>query len=147
MSNSERESLAKEHGMTVEFVDWFFDTKKESCGNVWFMMMAVMWEGWKEQEARCTALAAENVGLKDAAEFSTADDMWVEQADGMLDYRYVEWYVDVLKAAMETPATDAFLAEVRASAIEHAASERWGSGYVFDELNEFAAQLRKGVQS
>jgi hypothetical protein len=46
-----------------------------------------------------------------------------------------------------TPATDAFLAEVRASAIEHAASERWGSGYVFDELNEFAAQIRKGVQS
>ncbi|HGG8722213.1 TPA: hypothetical protein ACJJXC_004554 [Enterobacter cloacae] len=47
----------------------------------------------------------------------------------------------------ETPNLDAFLAEVRASAIEHAASERWGSGYVFDELNDFAAQLRKGVQS
>lgn len=45
----------------------------------------------------------------------------------------------------ETPATDAYLAEVRASAIEHAASERWGSGYVFDELNEFAAQLRQGA--
>lgn len=60
------------------------------------------------------ALVAENVALKNAAEFSTAPDMWIEQADGMLDYRYVEWYVDVLKAAMETPATDAFLAEVRA---------------------------------
>lgn len=53
--------------------------------------------------------------------------------------------LEIIKA--ETPTTDAFLAEVRASAIEHAASERWGSGYVFNELNEFAAQLRKGVQS
>ncbi|WCF42176.1 hypothetical protein [Enterobacter roggenkampii] len=50
-------------------------------------------------------------------------------------------------AVMQIPATSSFLAEVRASAIEYAASERWGSGYVFDELNEFAAQLRKGVQS
>ena len=41
--------------------------------------------------------------------------------------------------------TDAHLAEVRASAIEYAASERWGSGYVFDELNDFAAQLRQGA--
>lgn len=55
-----------------------------------------------------------------------------------------EW---AMRGQPETPATDAFLAEVRASAIEHAAAERWGSGYVFDELNEFADQLRKGVQS
>ncbi|HHT0405454.1 TPA: hypothetical protein ACTW6H_003668, partial [Raoultella ornithinolytica] len=47
-------------------------------------------------------LAAENVALKQAAEFATASDMWIEQADGMLDYRYHEWYVDVLKTAMET---------------------------------------------
>ncbi|HCL6889361.1 TPA: hypothetical protein N2R70_000943 [Citrobacter freundii] len=67
-------------------------------------------------EANCAALAAENAALKKAAEFSTAEDMWIEQADGMLDYRYVDWYVDVLKAAMETPSTDDFLAEVRASA-------------------------------
>lgn len=71
-------------------------------------------------ESKCRELAgvvAENAALKKAAEFATAPDMWIEQADGMLDYRYCEWYVDVLKAAMETPATDAFLAEVRASAI------------------------------
>ncbi|MCS2172777.1 hypothetical protein MUU46_21055 [Scandinavium sp. TWS1a] len=64
-----------------------------------------------------SALAAENAGLRSAAEFATAPDMWIEQADGMLDYRYCEWYVDVLNAAMTTPATDAFLAEVRASVI------------------------------
>lgn len=65
-------------------------------------------------ESKCREMAAENAALKKAAEFATADDMWIEQADGMLDYRYVDWYVDVMKSAMETPATDAFLAEVRA---------------------------------
>ncbi|MBJ9534146.1 hypothetical protein [Citrobacter freundii] len=74
-------------------------------------------------ESKCRELAAENAGLKSAAEFSTTPDMWIEQADGMLDYRYCEWYVDVLKAAMETPATDAFLAEVRAQAIRAALDE------------------------
>ena len=69
-------------------------------------------------ESKCRELAAEGGVLKKAAEFATAPDMWIEQADGMLDYRYFEWYVDVLKAAMETPATDAFLAEVRAQGVE-----------------------------
>ncbi len=128
----------------------------------------VKYEDYAALEARCTALAAENAGLKDAAEFSTADDMWVEQADGMLDYRYVEWYVDVLKAAMETPATDAFLAEVRNEAGARAVelfAQTLGSPYaVRDEkcyedgftraieivrgaqAPRFAAQIRKGVQ-
>ncbi|HHS8841307.1 TPA: hypothetical protein ACTVB1_001487 [Klebsiella pneumoniae] len=59
-------------------------------------------------------LAAENVAMKAAAEFATAPDMWVEQADGMLDYRYCDWYVDILKAAMETPATDSIVAGIKA---------------------------------
>ena len=81
-------------------------------------------------EAKCAALAAENAGLKAAAEFATAPDMWVEQADGMLDYRYCEWYVDVLNSAMETPATDACLAEVRAQGVEMAAC-------AIDDVNQF----------
>ncbi|MGQ8895815.1 hypothetical protein, partial [Klebsiella variicola] len=63
-------------------------------------------------------LAAENVALNQAAEFATAPDMWIEQADGMLDYRYCDWYVDVLKAAMETPATDRIVAEAEARGVE-----------------------------
>ncbi|HHS9552213.1 TPA: hypothetical protein ACTXCE_003316 [Raoultella planticola] len=63
-----------------------------------------------------TQLAAENVALKQAAEFATASDMWIEQADGMLDYRYHEWYVDVLKTAMETPATDRIVAGIKVDA-------------------------------
>ncbi|MBJ9243876.1 hypothetical protein GHU15_08725 [Citrobacter koseri] len=42
-----RYEIAEQNGMSREFVDWFFDNKKNGCGNVWFMMMAAMWEGWK----------------------------------------------------------------------------------------------------
>ena len=42
-----REIFAQQNGMTMDFVDWFFDNKKDGCGNVWFMMAAAMWEGWK----------------------------------------------------------------------------------------------------
>ncbi|ENY6785104.1 hypothetical protein ACF1CY_002568 [Providencia rettgeri] len=44
---TEREQFAKDNAMSMDFVDWFFDHKKDSCGNVWFMMAAAMWEGWK----------------------------------------------------------------------------------------------------
>ncbi|HGN9430343.1 hypothetical protein KDV42_17130 [Citrobacter freundii] len=101
-------------------------------------------------ESKCRELAgvvAENAALKKAAEFATAPDMWIEQTDGMLDYRYCEWYVDVLKAAMETPATDAYLAEARAQGVEMAAC-------ALDDVNQFnyanmlddlAQKLRKGA--
>lgn len=125
---------------------------------------------YAELEAKCAALAAENAVLKSAAEFATVPDMWIEQAEGMLDYRYVDWYVDVLKAAMETPATDAYLAEVRAQIrnelideLESRFTELSLSETLSPELksgaagaaglvstfrrepdNEFAAQLRQG---
>ncbi len=116
-------------------------------------------------EMQLAQMAAENAGLKAAAEFATAPDMWIEQADGMLDYRYCEWYVDVLKAAMETPATDAFLAEVRARELESLAGvaetmmvkfanqgaseipEAKGWEMIYRQASQRAAQLRKGVQS
>lgn len=53
-----RYEIAEQNGMSREFVDWYFDKKKAGCGNVWFMMMAAMWEGWQG----CAAIqqAAEN---------------------------------------------------------------------------------------
>ncbi|EBZ2910742.1 hypothetical protein D9P45_05105 [Salmonella enterica subsp. enterica serovar Mesbit] len=104
-------------------------------------------------ESKCRELAGvvtENAALKKAAEFATADDMWIEQADGMLDYRYVDWYVDVLKAAMETPATDAFLDEVRAQGVEIFGDYLNGLGWDekdIKQVREIAAQLRKGAKS
>lgn len=91
-------------------------------------------------------LAAENVALKQAAEFATASDMWIEQADGMLDYRYHEWYVDVLKTAMETPATDRIVAGIRADGVEMAIDHIAQTICPNHEtvLKELAQQLRKG---
>ncbi|RAY86361.1 hypothetical protein DP196_23985 [Enterobacter hormaechei subsp. steigerwaltii] len=81
----------------------------------------VSYDDYAALEARCAALAAEVYDLKHPGTY--------------------------LPSKCETPALYAFLAEVRASAIDHAAAERWGSGYVFNELNELTAQIRKGVQS
>lgn len=60
------------------------------------------------------SLTVENAGLKSAIEFATAPDMWVEDADGMYDYKYCEWYGDVLKEAMTTKSTDSALANIKA---------------------------------
>lgn len=55
---NEIEQIAEQNGMAVEFVAWFFNEKKASCGNVWFMMMAAMWEGWKGRSGELTAALA-----------------------------------------------------------------------------------------
>ncbi|HFP8699177.1 TPA: hypothetical protein ACHOYU_000777 [Raoultella planticola] len=96
-------------------------------------------------------LAAEDVAMKQAAEFATASDMWIEQADGMLDYRYHEWYVDVLKTAMETPATDRIVAGIKADGVEMAIKEFFSannieSSSVKSELQALAKQLREGAK-
>jgi len=46
-----RYEIAEQNGMSREFADWFFDNKKAGCGNIWFMMMAAMWEGWQGRAA------------------------------------------------------------------------------------------------
>lgn len=165
MSNIEK--LAKENGMTVEFVNWFFETKKDGCGNVWFMMMAAMWEGWKSQEARCRALAAENAHMQQV--IGEVQILYYE-SDGIVGYHLngeVAKWDDVMPDLWaETPATDAFLAEVRAhdlnAFIQHHSTELdahiKNGGEQFDEKSVrirdtivsarlFREQLRKGVQS
>lgn len=66
-------------------------------------------------EARCAALAAENAALKSAKEIIHHLNANREEANfcGIDDC-----HIDDAVEAMLTPATDAFLAEVRASAIE-----------------------------
>jgi len=102
--------------------------------------------------AQRDALAAENASLKQAADFATTDDMWIEQHDGMLDYRYKDWYVDVLKNAMQTPATDAYLNSVRADTLTRIINTGQFSNWVNQGLQEWVnrfnansdAQLRSG---
>ena len=61
---NEIEQIAQQNDMSIEFVTWFFNEKKVECGNVWFMMMAAMWEGWKGRSIEMDKLAAENVEMK-----------------------------------------------------------------------------------
>ncbi|EFD0645617.1 hypothetical protein FFW75_15560 [Escherichia coli] len=111
-----------------------------------------------ELEARCAALAAENAGLKSAIE-KHADSYIMcgycrTERDGKND--------DVCEVLDSTPATDAFLAEVRAQGVEMFAAHKRerqqalrrrsmrmseeAAGMAADAEN-FADELRKGVQS
>lgn len=109
-----------------------------------------------ELEAKCAALAAENAGLKSAIE-KHADSYIMcgycrTERDGKND--------DVCEVLDSTPATDAFLAEVRAqeskrvyeSILDNPAVTDMESLVDWLEQNAndsvaFAAQLRKGVPS
>ncbi|EHN8810907.1 hypothetical protein ACS6JC_07935 [Enterobacter hormaechei subsp. xiangfangensis] len=111
---------------------------------------------YEELEARCAALAAENAGLKNALEwlYETVSSEGVSVPD--------ENYSSVTNAAQvlsETPATDAFLAEVRAGAVDEVClkisnaiincyqDEQIGLDAAATICGDFTAQLRKGVQS
>ncbi|WP_410392147.1 hypothetical protein [Enterobacter sp. CPE_E863] len=104
-----------------------------------------------EADAMCAALAAESAGLKAAAEFATAPDMWEELGGNVMRYQYQEWYADRLKSAMETPATGAFLAEVRAQAHKegaHFVANRmlaaWEAGFI-DDTAKNAADIARMI--
>lgn len=106
----------------------------------------VDYEDYAALEARYAALAAECAGLKAAAEFATASDMWEELGGNVMCYQYQEWYADKLKSAMKTPATDAYLSEMRAQGVEMFADDLLCPD-LDSTIREFAKQLRKGVQS
>lgn len=78
-------------------------------------------------EAKCAALAAENAGLKEwspnphsASMFEAIEKAEALMDDGMPELAMIEAF-EILKMK-RTPATDAFLAEVRASALEYYAN-------------------------
>ncbi|HGW4116235.1 TPA: DUF551 domain-containing protein [Serratia marcescens] len=48
---TERQQFAEQNEMSMDFVNWFFDKKKDGCGNAWLIMAAAMWEGWKGRSA------------------------------------------------------------------------------------------------
>lgn len=82
-----------------------------------------------------SAMAAENAGLNKFIK----DDCWIWDDKS-------EEYFDAAECIPETPATDAFLAEVRAQGVEmfgqhHNFSEKL---FIQKEAQKFAAQLRKG---
>ncbi|WP_353797773.1 hypothetical protein [Enterobacter cloacae] len=106
-----------------------------------------------ESEARCAALAAENAGLKKFCK-DAAFDADYEAELGMERGGFTDALNDI-----KTPATDAFLAEVRAQGVEMFANhifkvtgqldldDQKGADFCRDEAEDFAENLRKGVQS
>ncbi|HCD5851357.1 TPA: hypothetical protein NDS93_001236 [Klebsiella pneumoniae] len=130
---NEVEQIAQQNDMSIEFVTWFFNEKKANCGNVWFMMMAAMWEGWKGRSIEMDKLAAENVALK--AVFSQKEipseavDAFMETAvmdhdwNETSEWSWVENETEVIHAVLdalksETPATDRIVAGIKADGVE-----------------------------
>lgn len=117
-----------------------------------------------ELEARCAALAAENAGLKAVCEDRRAFIMNGVQL-GYIQVPTVETdpALETIRVAVSpqepTPATDAFLAEVRAAAVDEVClkisnaivncyqDEQVGLDAAATICGDFAAQLRKGVPS
>lgn len=103
-----------------------------------------------ELEAKCAALAAENAGLKSGA----MDEIKVINRGGQaycvkdgvqVNPMYARGWNDYRAKSMQsdTPATDAFLAEVRAQGVEMFAECAYTLEH-HDHAVAFAAELRKG---
>ncbi|MBY8719281.1 hypothetical protein ACRWTL_10095 [Escherichia coli] len=101
-------------------------------------------------EAKCAALAAENAGLKSGA----MDEIKVINRGGQaycvkdgvqVNPMYARGWNDYRAKSMQsdTPATDAFLAEVRAQGVEMFAECAYTLEH-HDHAVAFAAELRKG---
>ncbi|MBZ7174612.1 hypothetical protein FMK65_07845 [Klebsiella variicola] len=159
---NEIEQIAQQNEMSIEFVTWFFNEKKETCGNVWFMMMAAMWEGWKGRSIEMDKLAAENVALKGAltgsayisfikangwnTSASTVNGKFVNFADPEVDFGSMVFaHAKKLIEAVETPATDRIVAGIKADGVVQAANECYGAGYICETLLAYAQQLREGA--
>lgn len=164
---NEIEQIAQQNDMSIEFVTWFFNEKKVGCGNVWFMMMAAMWEGWKGRSIEMDKLAAENVEMKQIIDSVTnldnepqyhAEGMGCGLEDRGITDRYdacrYGWdeameriYGEVIPCAdeLDFPATDAFLAGIKADGrVEgaHFVANRmlaaWDAGFIEDTAKNAA---------
>ncbi|MCC9330769.1 hypothetical protein [Enterobacter hormaechei] len=116
--------------------------------------------GVAEGEARCAALAAENANARNAVQ--TFCDVVGANTDAICEEVGQDGVRAILAAMNATgnmPATDAFLAEVRAAAVDEVClkisnaiincyqDEQIGLDAAAIICGDFAAQLRKGVQS
>ena len=161
---NEVEQIALQNDMSIEFVTWFFNEIKVGCGNVWFMMMAAMWEGWKGRSIEMDKLAAENVALKNVFSQkeipSEAVDAFMETAvmdhdwNETSEWSWVENETEVIHAVLdalkpETPATDRIVAEAEARGVEkaiaHLEKKFSNIGVQIMNLQWLADSLREGA--
>ncbi|HAL6773556.1 TPA: hypothetical protein LGJ59_001693 [Escherichia coli] len=161
---NEVEQIALQNDMSIEFVTWFFNEKKVGCGNVWFMMMAAMWEGWKGRSIEMDKLATENVALKNVFSQkeipSEAVDAFMETAvmdhdwNETSEWSWVENETEVIHAVLdalkpETPVTDRIVAEAEARGVEkaiaHLEKKFSNIGVQIMNLQWLADSLREGA--
>ena len=116
---------------------------------------------YEELESRCAELAAENTGLKSSvAEVRRQAFNARRNSHNCGPFQYSDLCDSIIdETKVETPATDAFLAEVRAAAVDEVClkisnaiincyqDEQVGLDAAATICGDFAAQLRKGVQS
>ncbi|EET7518500.1 hypothetical protein FEF99_000515 [Escherichia coli] len=110
---------------------------KAECGAVDMRSVAKLISDLATQLARANALAAENAGLKKFCK-DAAFDADYEAELGMERGGFSDALNEI-----KTPATDAFLAEVRAQGVEMFADHLLCPD-LDDTIRDFAAQLRKG---
>ncbi len=153
---NEVEQIALQNDMSIEFVTWFFNEKKVGCGNVWFMMMAAMWEGWKGRSIEMEKLAAENVAIREQSEevyaagynhghLNTVDGITYA---GCVKDDFYDLALQVM-AEVETPATDRIVAEAEARGVEkgiaHLEKKFSNIGVQIMNLQWLADSLREGA--
>lgn len=125
---NEVEQIALQNDMSIEFVTWFFNEKKAGCGNVWFMMMAAMWEGWKGRSIEMDKLAAENVALK-------------ESRNNLAEFIHEELDADYpLNMNLETHATDRIVAGIKADGVEEFSKTLEGAADICGNSKAWEAQ-------
>ncbi|KOQ95785.1 hypothetical protein [Pluralibacter gergoviae] len=100
-------------------------------------------------EAKVAALAAELITVREHASEVYSQGYnhgHLNTVDGIAYENGVEdsFYGNAMQimAEVDTPATDAVIAEIRAGAVEHAANYLYGAGYICETLLAFAQQLR-----
>ncbi|MCI8048170.1 hypothetical protein JQ708_04175 [Klebsiella pneumoniae] len=144
---NEVEQIALQNDMSIEFVTWFFNEKKVGCGNVWFMMMAAMWEGWKGRSIEMDKLAAENVEMKQIIDSVTNLDNEPQYHDeGMgcgLEDRGITDRYDACRYGWDE-AMERIYGEVIpcADELDFSATDAYLAGIKADGVEEFAAKLR-----
>ncbi|WP_312427431.1 hypothetical protein [Serratia sp. (in: enterobacteria)] len=116
------------HQQTVDALEAERDALQSKCENLEKQISHIntqslecalkMADAIKVLEERVNTLAVDNAAMRKAIDFATAEDMWIDKGYDHFEYRYQEWYVDVLNAAAEIPATDAALAAIQAQGVE-----------------------------
>ncbi len=144
---NEVEQIALQNDMSIEFVTWFFNEKKVGCGNVWFMMMAAMWEGWKGRSIEMDKLATENVEMKQIIDSVTNLDNEPQYHDeGMgcgLEDRGITDRYDACRYGWDE-AMERIYGEVIpcADELDFSATDAYLAGIKADGVEEFSAKLR-----